>query len=50
MSLSELTLGKEAKKLMDLTIPMGCKDHSKEVVKMVKEREEKYAQTNKLLE
>jgi hypothetical protein len=29
-------LGKEARKLMDLAIPMGCKDHSKEVVKMVK--------------
>ncbi len=34
---------------MDLTIPMGCKYHSKEVVKMVKGCEEKYAQTKKLL-
>jgi hypothetical protein len=35
-------LGKEVKKLMDLTIPMGWKDHSKEVVEMVKGHEEKY--------
>jgi hypothetical protein len=38
----ELTLGKETRKPMDLTIPMGCRYHSKEVVKMVKGREEKY--------
>jgi len=40
---SKLTLGKEARKLMDLTIPMGCRDHSNEAVKMVKGLEEKYA-------
>ncbi len=43
-------LGKEAKKLMDLAIPMGCRYHSNEVVKMVKGFEETYAQTKKLLE
>jgi hypothetical protein len=43
-------VGKEIRKLMDLTIPMGQRDHSKEVVEMVKGREEKYAQANKLLE
>ncbi len=43
MSLFELALGKEAKKPMDLAIPMGRKGHSKEVVEMVKEHEEKYA-------
>jgi len=43
-------LGKEAKKPMDLAIPMGKKDHSKEVVKMVKRLEELYAQAKKLLE
>ncbi len=46
----ELTLGKEAKKPMDLTIHVGCKNHSKEVVEMVKGHEEKYAQAKKLLE
>ncbi len=35
---------------MDLTIPMGLKDHSKEVVEMVKGHEEKYTQAKKLLE
>ncbi len=49
MSLFELTLGKEAKKPMDLTIPMGWKDHSKETVEMVKGHEEKYMQAKKLL-
>ncbi len=44
MSSFELTLGKEAKKPMDLTIHVGCKDHSKEVVEMIKGHEEKYAQ------
>jgi hypothetical protein len=43
-------LGKEAMKSMDFTIPMGQKDHSKEVVEMVKGHEEKYARTKKLLE
>jgi hypothetical protein len=46
----ELMLRKEAKKLMDLAIPMGCKFHSKEVVEMVKGHEEKYARTKKFLE
>jgi hypothetical protein len=41
MSSFELTLGKEARKPMDLTIPMGHRYHSKEVVKMVKGREKK---------
>ncbi len=50
MSLFELALGKQAKKQMDLTIHVGCKDHSKEVVKMVNGHEEKYAQAKKLLE
>jgi hypothetical protein len=40
--LFELTLGKKAKKLMDLTSPMGWKDHSKEAVEMIKGHEEKY--------
>jgi hypothetical protein len=42
MSSFELVLGKEARKPMDLAIPMGDKYHSKEVVKMVKGHEEKY--------
>jgi hypothetical protein len=36
ISLFELTLGKEVRELMDLTIPMGQRDHSKEVVEVVK--------------
>jgi hypothetical protein len=40
---SKLTLGKEIRKLMDLAIPKGCRDHSNEAVKMVKGLEEKYA-------
>jgi hypothetical protein len=36
MSPFELPLGKEIRKPMDLAIHMGWKDHSKEVVKMVK--------------
>lgn len=36
--------------LMDLAIPMRQTNHSKEVVEMVKGREELYAQTKKLLE
>jgi hypothetical protein len=35
---------------MDLAIPMGKRDHSKEVVKMIKMLEELYAQAKKLLE
>jgi len=50
MSMFEPTLGKEAKKPMDLAIPMGKRDHSKEVVEMVKRLEELYAQAKKLLE
>jgi hypothetical protein len=46
----ELLLGKEGKKPMDLAIPMGQKDHSKEVVEMVKGCEELYARTKKLLD
>jgi hypothetical protein len=42
MSLFELTLGKETRKPMDLAIPMGRKDHSKEVVEMVKGHEKLY--------
>ncbi len=34
---------------MDLTIPMGWKDHSKEAMEMVKGHEEKYTQAKKLL-
>ncbi len=45
----QLTLGKEAKKSIDLTIPKGKKNHFKEMMEMVKGREEKYAQTNKFL-
>jgi hypothetical protein len=44
MSLFELVLGKEVRKPMDLAIPMGWRDHFKEVVEMVKEHEEKYTQ------
>jgi hypothetical protein len=50
MSLFELAFGKEAKKPMDLTIPMGRKDHSKEVVEMVKGHEKLYTLAKKLLE
>jgi hypothetical protein len=46
----ELTLGIKTKKSMDLTIPMGQRDHSKEATKMVKQYEEKYARAKKLLE
>jgi hypothetical protein len=42
MSLFELTLGKEARKPMDLAIPMEQKDHSKEVMEMVKGHEKLY--------
>jgi hypothetical protein len=45
----ELALGKEAmKSLVDLTIPMGQRDHSKEAMEMVKGHEEFYAQPNTL--
>jgi hypothetical protein len=43
MFLFELALGKEAMKLMNLGIPMGRRDHSKEVVKMFKGHGENYA-------
>jgi hypothetical protein len=42
MSPFELLLGKETKNSMDLTIPMGCRSHSKEVVEMIKGCKEKY--------
>ncbi len=42
MFLFELMLGRKAKKIMDLAIPMGHKDHSKEVMEMVKGHEKKY--------
>jgi hypothetical protein len=45
----ELALGKEAKKLMDLVIPMGWRNHSKETVGTIKGCEEKYAWAKKLL-
>ncbi len=35
---------------MDLSIPIGRKYHSKEVVEMVKGHKERYAQAKKLLE
>jgi hypothetical protein len=35
---------------MDLTIPMGWKDHSKEIVEMVNGHKEKYTHAKKLLE
>ncbi len=50
MSPFELALGKEARKPMDLSIPMGHNDHSNEVMEMVKRHEKKYAQAKKLLE
>jgi hypothetical protein len=50
MSSFELTLRKEAMKLMDLTILMEHKDHSKEAMEMVKGGEEKYVRAKKLLE
>jgi hypothetical protein len=39
----ELTSRKEVRKLVDLIIPMGSKDQSKEVVGMVKGREKKHS-------
>jgi hypothetical protein len=49
MFVFELMSGNEAKKLMDLAIPVGRRNHSKEVVEMVKGHEEKYTQAKKLL-
>jgi hypothetical protein len=49
-SLFELKLGKETKKPMDSTIPVGWTNHSKEAMEMVKGHEEKHTQANKLLE
>jgi hypothetical protein len=43
MSLFELALRKEAKKFMDLAIPIRQRDHSKEVVEMVQGRGKLYA-------
>jgi hypothetical protein len=42
-TISELVSGKEVRKPMDLAIPMGQRDHSKEIVEMVKGCEELYA-------
>ncbi len=50
MSLFELVLGKESMKSMDLTIPMGQRNHSMEVVDMAKGRDENNASAKKLLE
>jgi hypothetical protein len=50
MSLLERALGKEARKLINLAIPMRHTNHSKEAVKMVKGCGEKYTQMKKLLE
>jgi hypothetical protein len=47
----ELRLGQETNNpLMDLAIPMGQKDHSNEVMEMVKRHGKLYAQPNKLLD
>jgi hypothetical protein len=43
MSLFELTLRKEARMPMDLTIPMGQRDHFKKAMEMIKGREKLYA-------
>ncbi len=43
MFLFKLVLGKEATKPMNLAIPMGHRNHFKEVVEMVKGHGEKYA-------
>ncbi len=43
MFLFELALRKEATKLMNLGIPMGRRDHSKEVVEIFKGHGENYA-------
>ncbi len=50
MSPFELMLRKEGRKSMDLTIPMGWRYHSKNIVEMLKGREEKYVRAKKLLE
>jgi hypothetical protein len=50
MFLFELMLGKETEKLMDWTIPMGHRSHSKEAMEVVKGCKEKYTWTKKLLE
>jgi fructose-1,6-bisphosphatase len=50
ISLFELMLKNEARKSMDLTIPIWYKYHFKEVVEMVKGCEEKYTRTKKLFE
>jgi hypothetical protein len=48
MSSSELVLGNEAKKLMDLAILTGQRYHSNKATKMVKGRKEKYIWAKKL--
>jgi hypothetical protein len=50
MSLFELIWGKKVRKPMDLTIPMGRRDHSKWAMEMVKGCEKLYTWTKKLLE
>jgi hypothetical protein len=50
MSPFELALGKETRKPMDLSIPMGWKEPSKEAIGMVKGHEKLYTQAKKLLE
>ncbi len=50
MSPCELVLRKEAKKPMDLAIPMGQREPSKESIGMVEGHEELYTQAKKLLE
>jgi len=42
MSPFEFMLGKNTKKPMDLTIPMGRRDYSKETIEMVKRWQEMY--------
>jgi hypothetical protein len=50
MSPCEFVLRKEAKKPMDLAIPMGQMEPSKESIGMVKGHEELYTQAKKNLE
>jgi hypothetical protein len=50
MSPFDLVWGKETKKPMGLTIPMGWRDHSKKIVEMIKGRKKLFAWTKKFLE
>jgi hypothetical protein len=47
MFLFELMLGKQTRRLMDLAISMGQRNHFKELVEMIMGCEEKYARANK---